>query len=604
MTAVKETLVDVFWKQVAAEPERTAILHKLGDDYVPVTWAEQGKLVEMAAGGLMSLGVRQGDKVAILSHSRPHWTWADLAILSTGAVTVPIFPTAAPDEMHFLLEHSEAVGVFAQDIEQLTRLLGTGKPPAGLKFAVLFDRCESAGALPLRLWSWERLSEEGQSFLASHPGALKDRLVRIEPEDLATIVYTSGTTGVPKGAMLLHKNIHAACQAVSNHLAFCKDEDLAFCFLPLSHIYARINTQFMAIFDCVRLAYAESVETASANISQVRPTVVVAVPRFFEVIYSRIQAEVRRMPGLRRHISRWALSLVAEAGNTRGGRLEQILRRVELAIADRLVFRRIRQRLGGRVRMIISGGAPLLPNIQQFFTGIGLTVVEGYGLTETAAAITCNDPQAVRPGTVGKPLNGTEIRIADDGEILVRGPSVFAGYYRSEKETRQSLRDNWFLTGDLGELDQDGSLKITGRKKDIIVTASGKNVAPQRIESLFADEKLISKVVVYGDRHSYLTALITLKADELLAFGQANALGCSSVAELARHPLVRAEVERAVRARNKQLAGYEQIKRFHILEEDFTIEAGELTPTFKVKRQALAEKYKGLLEQLYVKTTA
>ncbi|HEY9870678.1 MAG TPA: AMP-binding protein, partial [Candidatus Obscuribacterales bacterium] len=273
-------------------------------------------------------------------------------------------------------------------------------------------------------------------------------------------------------------------------------------------------------------------------------------------------------------------------------------------VADRLVFRRIRQRLGGRVRMIISGGAPLLPNIQQFFTVVGLTVVEGYGLTETAAAITCNDPQAIRPGTVGKPLNGTEIRIADDGEILVRGPSVFAGYYRNEEETRQAFRDGWFLTGDLGELDAEGCLKITGRKKDIIVTAAGKNVAPQRIENLFADEKLISKVVVYGDRHSYLTALITLKADELLAFGQANALGVSSVAELARHPLVRAEVERAVRARNKQLAGYEQIKRFHILEDDFTIEAGELTPTFKVKRQALAEKYKGLIEQLYLKSPA
>ncbi|HEY9871045.1 MAG TPA: AMP-binding protein, partial [Candidatus Obscuribacterales bacterium] len=228
---MKQTLVDVFWRQVEAEPERTAILHKVGDDYVPVAWAEQGRLVEMAAGGLMSLGVRKGDKVAILSHSRPHWTWADLAILSSGAVTVPIFPTAAPDEMHFLLEHSEAVGVFAQDLEQLKRLLVAGKLPDRLKFAVLFDDRDGTGSLPVRLWSWERLSQEGKSFLASHPGVLKDRLARIEPEDLATIVYTSGTTGLPKGAMLLHRNIYAACQAVSIHLKFRREEDVAFCFL-------------------------------------------------------------------------------------------------------------------------------------------------------------------------------------------------------------------------------------------------------------------------------------------------------------------------------------------------------------------------------------
>ena len=600
----KETLVHVFWERVERSPERPAILHKVAGSYRPVIWREHGRVVELVAGGLLHLGIEPGQKIAIMSNSRPHWTWADLATLSAGAVTVPIYPTLAGPEVEFLLRHSDSVAVFVENERQLYKLLSQESLPERLKFVIVFDGEPPVGEQRVRVLKWEDLLKDGEVFLPSHPKALKERIQGLKPENLASIVYTSGTTGIPKGAMLLHGNLYAVCQALSVMVGFHTDE-LSLSFLPLSHVYERISGQFMAIYEGYVMAYAEAMDTVAQNLIEVRPTILNGVPRFFEKIYNRIQSEVRHMPQAQQYLIRWALALGKRAAKYREkseNGVDDIVRKIyraELRVAERLVFSRIRRRFGGRLRFMVSGAAPLSPEVQLFFETIGIIIIEGYGLTETTAPVSFNVPNGIKRGTVGRPLPGVEVKFAEDGEIMVRGPNVFAGYYKNEGATSQAFANGWFLTGDIGEMDQDGFLKIKDRKKDIIITAGGKHVAPQYVENLFVGEGLISHILVYGDRRKYITALITLSAEGLAAFAKTNSISYSSTEELGHHPLVLQEVESVVRRKNQRLATFEQIKKFLVLDHDFTVEANELTPTLKVKRKVVTEKYRKLLDSLY-----
>ena len=605
-----ETLIHVFWERVKNTPDRPAILHKVNGVFRPVIWREHGRIVELIAGGLMNVGVQPGDKVAILSNTRPHWTWADIAILSTAAITVPVYPTLNPPEIDYLLRHSGASGLFVENSRQLQKVLSVAALPEELKFIAVMEGEIPAGTVAppnVRLLNWTDLMMDGEVYLPANPNALPERLASLKSDQLATIVYTSGTTGIPKGVMIQHGNLVFVCQTLSVNVGFRAD-DITLAFLPLSHIFERVGGQMLAIYEGLIMAYAESMENVPQNLVEVRPTIMNAVPRFYEKAYNRINSEIRRMPKPQQYLIRWALSLGKRAAKNRealtNGHKEAVdnVYKAELRVAERLVFSRIRRRFGGRLRFLVSGAAPLSSEVQQFFETIGMPIIEGYGLTETAAPLACNTPQHIRRGTVGKPLPGLDVKIAEDGEILVKGPSVFAGYYRDEAATAEAFKDGYFCTGDIGEFDSEGCLKILDRKKDLIITAGGKHVAPQYIENLFVGERMVSRILVYGDRRKYITALMTLAPDALEQFAKANNISFSSVEELAHHPQVRQEVDGIVARKNERLASFERIKKYVVLDEDFSIENNELTPTLKMRRKIITQKYKTVLDELYDET--
>jgi long-chain acyl-CoA synthetase len=604
---LQETIVQVFWERVNASPDRPAIMYKQNGAYRSVSWREHGRMVELIAFGLLANRIETGDRVAVLSNTRVQWSWADMAILSVGAVTVPVYPTLNEPEVEYLLNHSGSCAVFVENGRQLGKVLSAESLPENLRLFVVMEG-EIPDGLPVpdaaKIISWEDLALEGENFQKAQRDLLGARIKAIKQADLATIVYTSGTTGVPKGAMILHSNIYFICQTLSLNVGF-RPDDLTLSFLPLSHIFERIGGQMVAIYEGLTMAYAESMEQVPQNMMEVRPTIMNAVPRFYEKAYNRIIGEVRKMPKPQQHMVRWALSLgkraargkeLAEAGDQ--GVVDKLYR-AELRVADRLVFSKIRRRFGGRLRFLVSGAAPLSQEVQQFFDTIGMPIIEGYGLTETAAPVCCNKPNSIKRGTVGLPLPGLDVKIAADGEVMVKGPSIFAGYYHNDEATREAFSNGYFLTGDIGQFDEDGFLRILDRKKDLIITAGGKHVAPQYLENLFTGERLISRVLVYGDKRNYITALITLAADGLEAFAAAHSLPHKNLEDLVHEPLVVEEVARIVNERNQRLASFEQIKKYCILEKEFSIENGELTPTLKMRRKAIIEAHRQKLDGLY-----
>jgi len=596
--AKETTLVDVFWRRVESTPELPAILQKVNGTYQPIIWREQGRVVELAMGGLAKLGLKAGEHLSILSQPCPKWTWADLTILSLGAVTVPVYPTLTPAEVDYLVKHSDSVGIFCENEVQLTKILEREKLPEKLRFAVLFNG-QAPFSEKLKILTWDDLLKDGEVYLPTHGAEINAARRAVKAENLASIVYTSGTTGVPKGVMISHDNIYSVCEAVLERQPV-RQNDLALSFLPLSHVYERVGGQFLAIFAGMPTAYAESIESVPKNMVEVRPTIVNGVPRFYEKAYQRIVTEVRHLPKAQQILIKWALSLGKRAPLTPDdSSLSRQLYRAELRAADRLVYSKIRRRFGGRLRMLVSGAAPLPSDVQRFFETLGLTIVEGYGLTETCAPVACNTPEENRLGTVGRPLNGVSVKIAEDGELLVKGRTVFSGYYKNEGATAEAFADGWFKTGDIAEIDADGFIKIKDRKKDIIITAGGKHVAPQYIENLFKGEPTISHCLVYGDRRKFITALLTLNEAAVRGFAEQHKIAFTNISELAVSPAVRAEVERIVEKINSGLASFERIKRFAILDTDFSIESDELTPTFKVKRKFVTEKYRSLLDGLY-----
>lgn len=597
----KNTLIDIFWQRVNNQPEQAAIMRKIDGTYRQIIWREHGRTVELIAGGLLNLGLQAGEKVAIMSTTRAEWAWADLAIISCGSVTVPVYPTLSQAEVNYLLTHSDAVGIFVENRPQLIKVLAAPHLPAHLRFIVLIEGELECPHDKLRLLTFKDVLADGEVYLKAHSQALLNRLQEISAEKLATIVYTSGTTGVPKGAMLLHSNLYEVCKAISDTGPF-NDDDLMLSFLPLSHVFERVSGHFFPIYRGIPVAYAESIDNVPQNMVEVRPTIMIGVPRFFEKAYQRIQLEIRNLPKAQQFLIRWALSLGKRAFKYHRAFKNSIVDHIydtELRVADRLVFSKIRRRFGGRLRCMVAGAAPLSEEVQTFFQVIGLPIVEGYGLTETAAPAFCNVPATNRFGTVGRPFPNVQVKIAEDGEIMLKGPTIFAGYYKNEQATKDAFKDGWFLTGDIGELDPDGFLKIKDRKKDIIITAGGKHIAPQFIENLFKGDPLISHVLTYGDRRKYITALVTLNKDHTIAFAKANGIEYKDYSELCKNRLIAERVSKTIDDKNTLLATFERIKKFTILPEDFSLENNELTPTLKIKRKIIFERYKPVLDSFY-----
>jgi long-chain acyl-CoA synthetase len=430
---------------------------------------------------------------------------------------------------------------------------------------------------------------------------VRKRAAEVQPADLATLIYTSGTTGDPKGVMLLHSNITSNVAAVRQVFHVFAQDDVALSFLPLCHIFERMAGYYMMLDVGATIAYAESVEAVPANMAEVRPTLMCSVPRLYEKIYARVQEKVAGDPPARQKIFRWAVGVGRRLFRHRWERTSPgLLDRLQGALADKLVFGKIRERTGGRLKLFVSGGAPLSREINEFFGAVGLQIVEGYGLTETSPVITCNRPDRFKPGTVGLPLPGLEVKIAEDGEILTRGPHVMKGYYNKPEATAEAIGgEGWFHTGDVGVIDADGFLTITDRKKDLIVTSGGKNIAPQPIENVIKNSPLVGEVVMIGDRRNFPSALLVPNFEVLERWAREKGLSYSSREELVQRPEVVALYEQTVKELTPHLAGFERIKKLALLAREFTLESGELTPTLKVKRRVIEKKYKDVIDNIY-----
>ena len=558
----RRTAPELWRDAVGNAPEQPAYLEEQEDGWRPVPWDEAAERVEALAQGLLARGVRHGDRVAILSRTRLEWILLDWAVMSIGAVVVGLYPTSSAKECEYILGHCEAVLAFTEDEEQTRKLVSIRGALPQLREIIPFD------------WL-EKLESDGR--LAKHL-----RPESVEEDDLATLIYTSGTTGPPKGCMLTHRNLVNAASRVVEGMN--QPGDICLLFLPMAHSYARLAHQ-AATHRGTTVALVADVARVPEALAEVRPTVLPAVPRVYEKIHANALGEIERAGGMRTRIGQWALGVGARTSraNRDGVRVTGILARQQ-RVADRLVFSKVREKLGGRLRVGVSGAAPLSTDVMEFFHALGVPVIEGYGLTETASSATVNEPGDFRIGTVGRPVDGAEVRLADDGEILIRSDSVFAGYYKDPEATAATLTDDgWFRTGDVGEFDEDGFLRITDRKKDLIITAGGKNIAPQNLENALKSSRFVSQALIVGDRRPYVTALVTLDDAEL--------------ASSDRDP--QALVQELVDDVNRDRTRVEQIKRFVILPRDFSQEEGEVTPTLKLRRRVIHEHFADEIEELY-----
>jgi long-chain acyl-CoA synthetase len=588
----------MFLNRIAEGGDAVRYLVPREGKWEPMSYREVGAAVREMACGLMSLGLARGEKVAILSSTRVEWSLADFAGILGGFVTVPIYPSSLPDQVEYILAHSGARAAFVEDESQWSKVAEARRRLPDLSSVILFSGSPAGKEGTIDLAG---LRAKGAGYAAARPDALAARTEEIRPEDDLTIIYTSGTTGPPKGALIRHSNlafdVTSALEAVS-----VPRGSVMLQFLPLAHVLGRFE-HFLAFDAMAVTAFARGIQTVGEDLPAVRPHIMVSVPRLYEKFYAAVLAKVDEEGGLKKSIFGWALRVGREVSARRqrrapvGGWLGW-----KFSLADRLVFGKIRERLGGRLRFFVSGGAPLAREVAEFFHAMGILILEGYGLTETPSVTSVNRENDFRFGTIGKPIPGVEVRIAPDGEILIRGPHVFKEYFRDPAATREAIdAEGWFHSGDIGEIDADGFLRITDRKKDIIVTSGGKNIAPQNLENLLKTDKLVSQAFVYGDRRNYLTALLTLSAEEIAKWAGENGIASRDPAVLARDPRVETMMRARVDELNRSLAPFEQIKKFAILGTDFSQETGELTPTLKVKRKVVVQKYGMLLDALYEK---
>jgi len=589
------TLTRLLFDAVATYHKPDALQVKRNGRYQPISHDTLLERIRRTAFGLEDIGVRAGDRVAILSENCPEWAIADYACLTLGATDVPIYPNLPPDQICYILRDSGAVAIFVSTAEQLAKVAAVRGECSALRRVITF--ADSPGTADMTLSALETSGAQVDSD--ARRKAFEARALAVRPEDLATIIYTSGTTGEPKGVMLTHDNIYSNAIVGAKAIPFAGN-DTCLSFLPLSHIFERTGGHYTMLATGTSIAYAESIDTVPLNMTEVRPTLVLSVPRLYEKMYARVLENAVTGGALKRRIFFWARAVadrwadVRLAGGTPRGALA-----IQYKIAQRLVFSKLQARTGGRLRYFVSGGAPLAAEINKFFYAAGLVVLEGYGLTETSPVISLNTPDNFRIGTVGKPVPGTEVTIAGDGEILARGPQIMKGYFNKPTATAEVIdADGWFHTGDIGEL-RDGFIAITDRKKDIIVTAGGKNIAPQPIENRVKTSTFVSQAVMIGDKRKFPVMLVVPNWDSLEKWAREQNVPYSDRATLMKFPAVQTKMDQEVQAKIEGLAHFEMPKKIGLLEHDFSIERGELTPTLKVKRRVVDKTYKSLIDSLY-----
>ncbi len=575
-----------------------ALRYKKGDRWIDITVPQFRDTIRWFSTGLRVLGVKPGDRVAILSENRPEWAMGDLGILCAGGVSVPVYPTLLGWQIEHIINDSGSVAVLVSTEEQLKKMLDVRSHTPSVHNIIV---AEEVATLPDGTKRFSDIVKLGKDEEAANGRSRFDELVAgAKPDDLATLVYTSGTTGNPKGAMLTHGNIASNVLASTTVLPL-RERQVALSILPLSHIFER-TADYSYLYKGASIAYAENVNKVADNLQEIRPDVFAAVPRLFEKMRAKIMDTVATAPPTRQKIFHWALQVAADRLDYRvTGKPMPTGLALKSFIADKLVFKKINERLGGRVKYVLSGGAPLSAELAAFFIGAGVEILEGYGLTETSPVITVNVPSKRRIGSVGTAVPGVEVKIAEDGEIITRGPHVMKGYFNNPEATAQAIdKDGWFHTGDIGTIDQDGFLKITDRKKDIIINAYGKNIAPQPLEALLKSSPYIGTPVLIGDRRKYLAALIVPNFEKLERDAAAIGVSAGSREDLVANEKVRELYQKELDRFNQNLDRQEKIRRFALLSRDFSIDEDEITPSLKVKRKVIDKKYKSVIDQMYI----
>jgi long-chain acyl-CoA synthetase len=584
-----KTLADLLARSAEVYGDAPAVRYKDGEQWVDRSFREVLEIVRPLALGLTELGVQKGDRVSILGNTRPEWTYFDFAALSIGATVVPIYQTNSPEECRYVIDNSDAKVVVVEDAEQLQKIRDVRAALPRLEHVILMTG-EAEDAI-----SAEQLAAKGNEV---EQVVWEQRYSAVTPEDICTFIYTSGTTGPPKGCIISHGNYRAMLDMV-NATSVIEGEDVTYLYLPLAHSFALLIQ--LGSFDLgATIAYWERDPLKILpNLAELKPTYFPSVPRIFEKIYTAANSGIEKAGGLKRRIFHWAIGVGAKLREReRSGRKPGFLLSRQYAFADKQVLSKIRNLFGGNLRLAVSGAAPINPEILRFFDAAGVLILEGWGMTETSTAATIASPDDFKIGTIGKPFAGCEVRIAEDGEILVKGPNVFQGYHKNEEATRETIVDGWLHTGDIGEIDSEGFIKITGRKKDIIITAGGKNITPANLEAEIKQHPLVSQCVVVGDRRPYLVALVTLDPEEAVAYAKEHGLP-EDPAQLAQNADIRAAIEAHVETINQNFARVEQVKKISILPQDLSQENGELTPTLKVKRAVVASKHEDAIEKLY-----
>jgi long-chain acyl-CoA synthetase len=583
------TLADLLPRSAEKYGAAEALRFKEGDAWVSRSFAEVGETVRALSLGLIELGVGKGDKVSILANTRPEWTYADFAALSAGATVVPIYQTNSPEECQYVLENSDAKVVVVEDDEQMEKIRAVRDQLPLLEHVIRMTGTSDDAV------SFAELEARGARRDASEWEA---RWQSVTPEDICTFIYTSGTTGPPKGCVISHGNYRAMLNMV-NQTSVIEEGDLTYLYLPLAHSFALL-IQFGSFDLGTTIAFWERDPLKiMPNLAELHPTYFPSVPRIFEKIYTTATSAMDKEGGLKKAIFNWSIEVGKKMREVeRSGRKPGFMLRRKYDFADKKVLSKIRGLFGGKIRLAVSGAAPINPDILRFFDAAGVLVLEGWGMTETSTAATISSEEDFKVGTIGKPFPGCEIKIADDGEILVKGPNVFQGYYKNEEATRETIVDGWLHTGDIGEIDEDGFIKITGRKKDIIITAGGKNITPANLENEIKQHPLVSQCVVVGDRRPYLVALVTLDPEEAVAYAKEHGLP-EDPEQLATNDDIRKAIEAHVEQINEKFARVEQVKKIAILPQDLSQEAGELTPTLKVKRAVVMQKREPEIEELY-----
>jgi long-chain acyl-CoA synthetase len=583
------TLADLLPLSAEKYSDAEAVRFKQGDAWVSRSFGEVGETVRDLSLGLIDLGVAKGDKVSILANTRPEWTYADFAALSAGATVVPIYQTNSPEECQYVLENSDSKVVIVEDDEQLEKIRKVRDKLPLLEHVIRMTG-ESEDAI-----SFADLEARGAGRDASEWEA---RWRSVSSDDICTFIYTSGTTGPPKGCVISHGNYRAMLDMV-NETSVIEEGDLTYLYLPLAHSFALL-IQFGSFDLGTTIAYWERDPLKiMPNMAELKPTYFPSVPRIFEKIYTTATSAMEKEGGLKKRIFDWSIRVGERMRRTeRSGKEPGFLLKRQYKFADEKVLSKIRGLFGGKIRLAVSGAAPINPDILRFFDAAGVLVLEGWGMTETSTAATISSEEDFKVGTIGKPFPGCEVRIADDGEILVKGPNVFQGYYKNPEATAETIVDGWLHTGDIGEIDEDGFIKITGRKKDIIITAGGKNITPANLENEIKQHPLVSQCVVVGDRRPYLVALVTLDPEEAVAYAKEHDLP-EDPEQLATNPDVKKAIEAHVEEINEKFARVEQVKKVAILPRDLSQEAGELTPTLKVKRAVVMQKREPEIEELY-----
>ena len=603
MEGSERTVNDVFRNRVRQFGDRVAIEKKQRGKWSSASWNEYYERARATGLGLHSLGVRKGQMVALLSDNRLEWLYADMGTLGIGSVVIPVYPTLVAEEIEYILQNSGSKVIIPENRNQLKKVLEIEHKCPDLEKIVVMEDADADRSNP-KVMTFTELMELGRKKHAEDPALFEKLSADVSPDDLATLVYTSGTTGLPKGAMISHGNIFwvvKSLDAMRPH--FASDRDCTVPFLPLSHVFERIAGHFYGMYCGITASYAESIDTLLADFEEKRPTMILAVPRVCEKVYQKIMAQVQEQSPFKQKVFAWG----QKVGNKISKRREMhrgipFTLKIRYRIAYAMIFKKLQDKLGGRVTWMTASGAPTAEEIIRFFNAAGITVIQGYGMTETTAPATMQSLSDYRIGTTGKPIPGQEIKIADDGEILIKGGNVIKGYWKLPNETKEAFTgDGYFMSGDIGMFDEEGNLLITDRKKDLIITSGGKNVAPQKIEGLFKSDPLFTQFIVIGEKKKYLTGLCNINPEEAERIAKQEGIPYGKPADLLDDAKFIAIVQKHVDERNTHLAKYEGIKQWRIVKSEFSQDGGELTPSLKVKRKVVQQKYKDLIDQMYEK---